>query len=161
MHPQKSHSQAHFGIIFTVTSFTVFPEDRPHLQTLFLCELGSGCHQAHTLIVELYDHMQPGRRACEMQVRISRPLLREQADSLNDQRITVSRLLGSAAGVAIKPVSGVASLIAGGATTYQAQNTLRSYHAGDVIFSVQALVSGGIGPQRSLKSILIKPKGGA
>lgn len=161
MQPTKSQYQAHFGIVFTATVFTVTPADRPHLREIFLCELGAGCRQAYDLIVELYDRMQAGNRPCEMLVRISKPLLREQADSLNSQRITVARLMGSAAGGALKPINSAAALIAGGATTYLAQNGLRSYHAGDVIFSVQASVSGGIGPQRSLKSILIKPEGGA
>ena len=35
----------------------------------------------------------------------------------------------------------------------------QSYHAGDVIVSLDAQVSGGIGPQRSVSSMIIKSQG--
>lgn len=36
---------------------------------------------------------------------------------------------------------------------------LPTYHAGDVIISVEGEVSGGIGPQRSTKSAIVKASG--
>jgi hypothetical protein len=36
---------------------------------------------------------------------------------------------------------------------------LPAYHAGDIIVSLDAQVSGGIGPQRSVSSMIIKSQG--
>lgn len=105
--------------------------------------------------------MQAGQRPCEMLIRVSRSLLREQADALNSQRVTIAKVIGSIAGAVAGPLGKVASIGAGGAAGYMTKSELRTYHAGDIIFSVQASVSGGIGPQRTMQSILIKSKGGA
>ncbi|MCO8162976.1 hypothetical protein NJC40_28020 [Pseudomonas sp. 21LCFQ02] len=160
MQPERTQHQAHFGIIFTLTKLTVMPEDRPNLRALYLCDLGAGCWQASDLIVELYDRMQAGQRPCDMLIRVSKPLLREQADALNSQRATIAKVVGSIAGTVAGPLGKAASIGAGGAAGYMTQRELRTYHAGDIMFSVQASVSGGIGPQRSMQSILIKSKGG-
>ena len=119
MNSTTSQYQGHFGILMNVTSFTVLPKDRPTLRQVFFCELGAECRVVSDLIVEMYDRILAGNLACEMVVSVSKPLLRGQADLLNEQRVTVSRLLSSAVGGAIKPISNVAALVATGA----------SYHA--------------------------------
>ena len=137
------------------------PQDIAALRELFLCELGAECHKVSALIVEMYDRMLAGNRACEMVVSVTAPLLREQADLLNSQRVSVSRLISTAIGSVIKPINSIAAAVVAGATNHAIQGGLPTYHAGDIIVSVQASVSGGIGPQRSSRSLLIKSRMGS
>lgn len=153
--------QGHYGIVFNITSFLVTPQERATLRELFLCELDADCHKVSELIVEMYDRMLAGNRACEIVVSVSAPLLRNQADLLNSQRVAVSRLISTAVGSVIKPINSIAAAVTAGATNHSIQGGLRTYHVGDILVSVQASVSGGIGPQRSSKSLLIKSRIGS
>lgn len=98
-----------------------------------------------------------------MAVGISKPLTRQQGDLLNSQRMTVANLTAAAftaAGSAV-PFGGAlvkSALGIGGRAS--ALKTLPTYHAGDIIISLDAQVSGGIGPQHSMSSMIIKVQGG-
>nr|WP_302184106.1 hypothetical protein [Pseudomonas donghuensis] len=158
---QRTYEYAgHFGIVFHVSQLVVLPDHRARLRELHISEAKGAHYEVNTMLVALYDRMQAGNRACEMKVAISQPLNRRQADKLNDQRFYASGVVGSAAG---GPVGLLTKAIVGTAvtaiTTYLAKRKLPTHHAGDVIVSIQASVNGGIGPQQSSVSTIIKNQG--
>lgn len=55
------------------------------------------------------------------------------------------------------PVAGLAAgtAVGMGVRSY-VNDVLPTYHAGDVVVSIQAQVSGGIGPQRTAESLIIR-----
>jgi hypothetical protein len=159
LNKQSFQYQGHFGVAFHVTSFTVAPSDRPSLRQIFFCELGSHCYKVSDLIVDTYDRMLAGQRFCEMVVAISNPLTREQADLFNQQRIKIASVAAGAFGLAAKPL-GLYGAPAGPAAASFVHNHLVTRHAGDVMVAVDAKVQGGIGPQHTSTSLLIKVKGG-
>ncbi|MDD1015680.1 hypothetical protein [Pseudomonas rubra] len=149
-----------FGIVFHVSQIVVMPEDRARLRELHIGEAKGAHYQVNKMLVALYDRMQAGNRACEMKVAVSQSLSRQQADRLNSQRIDVIAAIGGYFGGATTllgtPVFG--SLV-GSAAASLAEPRLPIYHSGDIIISIQASVSGGIGPQRSDSSMIIKNQG--
>ncbi|WP_434673144.1 hypothetical protein [Pseudomonas sp. R1-15] len=60
----------------------------------------------------------------------------------------------SAAAKAVAPYY-VAASVGAGVRMY-ANEILPTYHAGDVLVSIEAQVNGGIGPQRTLSTLIIK-----
>ncbi|RRV06906.1 hypothetical protein EGJ27_14230 [Pseudomonas sp. v388] len=159
MNKRSFRYQGHFGVVSNVTSFTVAPSDRPTLRHIFFCELGAHCHKVSDLIVETYERMLADQRPCEMVIAISNPLTREQADLFNQQRITIAAVAAGAVGLAAKPL-GLYGAPAGPAAASFVYNHLDTRHAGDVMVAVDAKVQGGIGPQHTSTSLLIKVKGG-
>ncbi|MGN8343917.1 hypothetical protein ACLEJQ_09965 [Pseudomonas sp. SMV71] len=150
---------AHHGIIFCITRFTVMPSDRGRLGTLYFQEAKAAHFDVTRLLVELYDKMLARDLPCVMSVAISRPLTRKQGDTLNDQRTDVINITtGFFTGVTGQvPVVGLAiAPVAGYIGRRWAKGILPTYHAGDVIVSLDAQVSGGIGPQRSMSSMIIQ-----
>lgn len=111
-------------------------------------------------VVELYDKMLAKDLPCQMMVGISKPLTRQQGDLLNAQRTSIANLTsGVFAAAAGKFVPG-AVIPVGWAVREFTLGKLPTYHAGDVIVSFDAQVSGGIGPQHSGSSMIIKAQGG-
>ncbi|SHN29690.1 hypothetical protein SAMN05216593_1254 [Pseudomonas asturiensis] len=160
MNKRKFRYQGHFGVVFNVTSFTVAPSDRPVLRQVFFCEPGSQCYKVSDLIVETYDRMLADQRPCDIVVAISNPLTREQADLFNQQRIKISAVAAGAVSLAAKP-GGIYGAPAGPAVSAFVYSRLEARHAGDVIVAVDAKVVGGIGPQHTSTSLLIKVGGGS
>lgn len=158
MKQDKTQYIGHYGVVLMLHRFTVTPADRCRLQHLRLSESGGIDYEINSLVMSLYDRMQAGHLPCEMLVALSMPLLREQADLFNEQRINIVRILGGTAGLLFKPVSKVASFVAGASVGELVGDRLRNYHQGDVVVTTQASVSGGIGPQRSVMSLLIQPR---
>lgn len=114
------------------------------------------------MLVELYDKMLAKDLPCVMMAGISNPLTRKQGDLLNDQRMSIANITAgifTAAGSRV-PIIGLAT---GPAAGYLGRELVKSklpaYHAGDVIVSLDAQVSGGIGPQRLVSSMIIKSQG--
>ncbi|CAI8880907.1 Transporter [Pseudomonas donghuensis] len=158
---QRTYEYAgHFGIVFHVSQLIVLPDHRARLRELHISEAKGAHYEVNTMLVALYDRMQAGNRACEVKVAISRALSRQQADRLNSQRIDVIAVIGGyfggAATLLLTPVFG--SLV-GSAAASLTEPHLPIYHSGDIIVSIQASVSGGIGPQRSASSMIIKNQG--
>lgn len=161
MQIEKTYEYAgNFGIVFHVSQIVVLPEDRTRLRELHISEAKGAHYQVNTMLVALYDRMQAGSRACEMKVAVSRALSRQQADRLNKQRSSVSATVAGAfsgfAGWLINPLTGK---ITNSQVDDFIEDRLPTYHAGDVIVSLQAAVSGGIGPQRSASSMIIESQG--
>lgn len=94
---------------------------------------------------------------CVMKVGISKPLTRQQGDALNAQRTKVANLAASAFAAATSAVatSYVGVPVGAGVRAY-ANEVLPTYHAGDVLVSIEAQVNGGIGPQHSTSTLIIK-----
>jgi hypothetical protein len=158
MKQDKTQYVGHYGVVLTLHRFIVTPADRCRLQHLRLSESGDIDYEIKDLVTGLYDRMQAGNLPCEVLIAISKPLLREQADLFNEQRINIVRIIGGSAGLLFKPVSKVASFVAGAGVGNLVGDRLRIYHQGDVVVTAQASVSGGIGPQRSVVSLLIQPR---
>ncbi|MDO7898477.1 hypothetical protein [Pseudomonas citrulli] len=145
------------GIVFNVSQITLTDNERGRLRELHFGEAKSAHYEVNTKVVEVYDKMQAKGLPCVMMIGISKPLTRQQGDALNAQRTTIATLAGSAFGVAAKAVapSYVATSVGAGVRKY-ANEVLPTYHAGDVLVSIEAQVNGGIGPQRSLSTLIIK-----
>ncbi|MGV8920041.1 MAG: hypothetical protein ACOH2R_19920 [Pseudomonas sp.] len=148
------------GIVFTVSYFTVMPGDRGRLRQLNFHEGGRGHFELSNLIVDVYEKMYAKELPCVMMLGVSRPLTRAQADKLNAQRTSIAIIVGSVflAATAPIPFVGRASPAAGAVGRYFANAKLRTYHAGDIIVSLNASVQGGIGPQNSSSSIILNKK---
>ncbi|WLG45839.1 hypothetical protein [Pseudomonas sp. FP1740] len=153
---------ANHGIVFSVTRFSITPSDRSGLRTLHFGEAKSAHFEVSSLLVELYDKMLAKDLPCVMMVGISSPLTRKQGDLLNDQRMSIANVTAGifmAAGSKV-PVIGLAVGPAAGYFGRElVKGKLPTYHAGDIIVSLDAKVSGGIGPQRSVSSMIIKSQG--
>jgi hypothetical protein len=105
----------------------------------------------------VYDKMLAQNLPCLMMIGISKPLTRQQGDALNAQRTTIANLAAAAFTAAAKAVapSYVAIPVGAGVRRY-VNEILPTYHAGDVLVSIEAQVNGGIGPQRTLSTLIIK-----
>lgn len=102
---------------------------------------------------ELYRHLQPGQRSCRLTLTVMHPLTREMAEAFEQRRITLAMRSGVAAGAAAKAVAGfVGSAVVGAAVRETVLATIKQRHDGDVIVCVEGEVSGGIGPQHSVRT---------
>ena len=158
----RNQFTANHGIVFSVTRFSVSPSDRGGLRTLHFGEAKSAHFEVSSLLVELYDKMLAKDLPCVMMVGISSPLTRKQGDLLNDQRMSIANITAGVFGAAASrvPVIGLATGAVGGYFGRElVKSKLPAYHAGDIIVSLDAQVSGGIGPQRSVSSMIIKSQG--
>ncbi|NWC10173.1 hypothetical protein HX776_15300 [Pseudomonas agarici] len=159
---ERYRYQGNWGIVFHVNRFIVQPADRGNLyNSLYFCEARAAQYKVTQLIVQLYDKMLAQERPCLMMVAFSQPLTREQGDLLNNQRTLVSNLTSSAFGAMGAAIpSGLAQRIARGviwaSTSKFVGGKLPTYHASDVIVSLVAVVDGGIGPQQSSSSMILK-----
>ncbi|WP_200625805.1 hypothetical protein [Pseudomonas sp. LAM2023] len=145
------------GIVFSVSQITLTDSERGRLRELHFGEAKRAHFQVNSKVVEIYDKMQAKNLPCVMMVGISQPLTSQQADTLNTQRTSIANLALSAFGGAARTVGNLAGPLAGlaagtavgmGVRSY-VNDVLPTYHAGDVIVSIQAQVNGGIGPQRT------------
>ncbi|WP_018694353.1 hypothetical protein [Algicola sagamiensis] len=111
---------------------------------------------------QLYRDMLAGGRQCRMNIVILEPLTAEKADDLNHKRYQVAFGAGSAVTGAVSkaPLPFGANFVAGvgaGALTKKViLNNLPRSHAGDVHITLDAFISGGIGPQRTTKTISVQ-----
>lgn len=152
------------GVVFTAAQVTLLPSDRGHLSRLHFAEAKKAHYQVTQMIVELYDRMQAGHLSCVMTVRISKPLTRAQGDALNAQRTSLIQIASSASGSAAGTVgslggpyvSSLSAYAVGKSVGRHMGNVLPTFHAGDVIVTLDAQVQGGIGPQRSTLSLVVK-----
>ncbi len=152
------------GIVFNISQITLTDSDRGRLRELHFGEAKHAHYQVTSKVVEVYDKMQAKNLPCVIMVGISKPLTRQQADTLNTQRTSIANLALSAFGGAARAVGNLAGPVAGlaagtavgmGVRSY-VNDVLPTYHAGDVVVSIQAQVSGGIGPQRTAESLIIR-----
>ncbi|VVQ02998.1 hypothetical protein PS910_03991 [Pseudomonas fluorescens] len=152
------------GIVFNVSQITLTDSDRGRLRELHFGEAKNAHYQVNSKVVEVYDKMQAKNLPCTMTIGISQPLTRHQGDALTGQRTDIVRLVSAASGGAAGTVGGLAGPWGSLAATTAASAGMRTYangllppfHAGDIIVSIQAEVHGGIGPQRTAESLVIK-----
>ena len=158
---ERNQYFGHHGISFTVVHFTVEPSDRGRLRELHLYETKAAHFETSNLVVDLYDRMLAKDRPCVMMVGVSSPLTRAHADTLNEQRMSIANITAGVFGAAARvlPYGFVAGPVLGKAAHLFVLERLPTYHAGDVIVSVDARTNGGIGPQHSTSSMIIKAKG--
>jgi len=157
---QKGQVSGRYGIIFYTSRFTVTPTHRHRLTTLYFHEARTVSWELGLQLSELYDRMLAKDLPCVMTVVISKPLTRQQGDLLNEQRTDIAILFSSIVGGIASSTLKLSSLWATRDSRKFAQERLRTYHAGDVIVGVEAHVSGGIGPQRTVTSMLIPTPAG-
>jgi hypothetical protein len=158
---ERTHYHGHFGVYFSVTRFTVMPEDRLALRSLHFCDAGCDYWRVHDFITETYDRMLAQKRPCERVVAVSRPLTRDQAQLFNDQNDALALATAGIIGKAFPVLKPWQRKATGAASGFSLKFALDTRHAGDVIVAVQAWVEGGIGQQHSSRTMLIKNKGGA
>ncbi|WP_124421981.1 hypothetical protein [Pseudomonas orientalis] len=160
MNIERTQHIGHYGVIFTVIRFTVLPENRHALVNLCLLEAGDSANEVRNHLRDLYEKMLARDLPCKMTVAISKPLSRQQADLLNTRGEILAGLLGSALAAPISLVSRPIGGIVGTTASLIVKGIIRSYHAGDVIIGLDAQVNGGIGPQRSLSTMVRQFQGG-
>ncbi|MGE6386655.1 hypothetical protein ACQKEN_13455 [Pseudomonas sp. NPDC078416] len=157
---ERTQHVGHYGVVFTLIHFTVQPDDAASLRTINLPEITKGHFEVIRLIEETYERMLAQGRPCRMVLAVSQPVSRNSADLLNDQRATIGTLVGSIGGKLASPLGSIAEKIAGTTSASATKNGLPTFHSGDVILSIDAQVSGGIGSQRSSASLILKVNGG-
>jgi len=148
------------GIIFSVSRFALSADERGSLRELHFGEAKAAHYEVSNRVVELYDKMLAKDLPCQMMVGISKPLTRQQGDLLNAQRMSIANLTSGVFAAAAGKFMPAAVIPVGWAVREFTLGKLPTYHAGDVIVSLDAQVSGGIGPQHSGSSMIIKTQGG-
>ncbi|RON01643.1 hypothetical protein BK659_24325 [Pseudomonas brassicacearum] len=148
------------GVVFNVSRLTLSASERGSLRTLHFGEAKATHYEVSNLVVELYDKMLAKDLPCQMMVGISKPLTRQQGDLLNAQRMSIANLTSGVFAAAVGKFVPGAIIPVGWAVRKFTLSKLPTYHAGDVIVSLDAQVSGGIGPQHSESSMIIKNQGG-
>lgn len=159
---ERSQYFGRHGVSFTVVHFTVEPSDRGGLRALYLYETKTAHFEVSNLVVDLYERMLANNRPCIMMVGLSSPLSRAHADTLNEQRMSIANIVAGVFGTAaarVLPYGFISGPVLGKAGHLFTLERLPTYHAGDVIVSVDARTNGGIGPQHSTSSMIIKTKG--
>ncbi|WP_227451533.1 hypothetical protein [Pseudomonas fluorescens] len=146
---ERAQHIGHYGVIFTVTRFTVVPDNRHALANLSLFEIKTAARQVRDQMRRLYEKMLARDLPWEMAVAISHPLRRNQADRLNDQNVLIKQIISGA----VKAPGIAISTVTAGFAGDPISGKLRRYHAGDIIIGLDASVRGGIGPQRSTRSM--------
>ncbi|MBB1605446.1 MULTISPECIES: hypothetical protein [Pseudomonas] len=144
------------GIVFSLMIVQLVAAERNRLRSLNYDRTLRWNQDIAEFVLDVFDYMQARGRLCMLGVLVSEPLSREQADALNHQRVSVANAvagIATAAGSRIHPIAGLAM---GAASRRFAFDRLPTYHIGDRIVGVDAVVSGGIGPQRSTQSMLLK-----
>jgi hypothetical protein len=144
------------GIVFNVSQITLTDSDRGRLSELHFGEAKSAHYEVNRKVVEVYDKMLAKNLPCQMMIGISKPLTRQQGDTLNAQRTKIANLAATAFGSAATVASPYAVAPVGGGVRMYVNEILPTYHAGDVLVSIEAQVSGGIGPQRTVSTLIIK-----
>lgn len=155
---------AHHAIVFDVSEFIIQPGECCQIRQTGLPFVHAGHYKVVEKMVELYDRMLAGERPCHMTVAVSRPISRQQGDTLNQQRQRVSTVVSSVAGKAGASVAGplagtpVGAITGGAVSVVVGWTMLRAiptFHVGDVLVSLLAKVHGGIGPQTSSLMFII------
>ncbi len=114
-------------------------------------------YEVNRKVVEVYDKMLAENLPCLMMIGISKPLTRQQGDVLNAQRTRIANLAASSfAGVTSYVASPYVGPPVGAGVRMYVNETLPTYHAGDILVSIEAQVNGGIGPQRTASTLIIK-----
>ncbi|NWB73582.1 hypothetical protein HX805_14080 [Pseudomonas sp. G5001] len=145
------------GIVFNVSQITLTDSERGRLGELHFGEAKSAHYEVNRKVVEVYDKMLAKNLPCLMMIGISKPLTRQQGDVLNAQRTKIANLAASAfAGATSYVASPYVGAPVGAGVRMYVNDTLPTYHAGDILVSIEAQVSGGIGPQRSASTLIIK-----
>ncbi len=156
---ERTHIHSQHGINFSLAIIRLVWAERSRLLHMKYCPSAKASHAVADLAVEIFDRMQAKDRACVLKVFVSLPLTRTQADSLNQQRVTIAGVIGGLAAVAGKRINTFVGIGSGLAVRWATQEGLPTYHVGDVIVSVEGEVSGGIGPQHSVKSQIVPSAG--
>lgn len=146
---ERTQHIGHYGVTFTVIRFTVVPDHRHALANLCLLEAKTAARQVRDQIRNLYEKMLARDLPCEIAVAISQALRRSQADRLNDQNVFIKQIISGA----IKAPRIAISTVTAGLVGDTISDKLRRYHVGDIVIGLDANVRGGIGPQRSTRSM--------
>lgn len=156
MRAEQLHASGRHGINFDLIIVSLQQQDRAELTKAGYSPSPATNEATARLALEVFDHMQSANRPCSLKIAISSPLSREQADHLNSQRVTVANIIAgvtATVGSRAHPAVGFGS---GAAIRAAVFKRLPTYHSKDVIIGIEGEVSGGIGPQRSLRSVIIK-----
>lgn len=145
------------GIVFNVSQITLTDGERGRLRELHFGEAQNAHYEVNRKVVEVYDKMLAKNLPCLMMIGISKPLTRQQGDVLNAQRNKIASLAASAfAGATSYIASPYMGAPVGAGVRMFVNETLPTYHAGDILVSIEAQVNGGIGPQRTASTLIIK-----
>ncbi len=148
---------AHGGLIGKLWTFTISKQDYSEVNTTLFNSIAVVDEATKSLIRTTYREMLPGLRPCSICVTIHTPLTASQAKAINDKNAKNISAVGNTAGTAsgvvgslTGPVTGtVVGMAVRSWTTSELLKIRRSWHEGDVIISIIAAVSGGIGQQQT------------
>lgn len=112
---------------------------------------------------QAYEHMRAGEhprekgtRPAQIQVQIYHPITDAQSKTLNADNASKARTAGVAIGVITSRVHPIVGMAAGKGTFDWTLYKLRSWDTGDILIKVEIAVIGGIGPQRTYRSVVVK-----
>lgn len=92
------------GIVFNVSQITLTDSERGHLRELHFGEAKNAHYEVNSKVVEVYDK-RLAKNLPVMMIGISKPLTRQQSDTLNGQRIAIANLAATAFAAAAKSVA--------------------------------------------------------
>ncbi|CAH0307610.1 hypothetical protein ACVK1X_001964 [Pseudomonas sp. PvR086] len=152
------------GIVFNLSQITLMESDRGRLRELHFGEAKRAHYQVNSIVVDMYDRMQARNLPCLLTVCISNPLTRQQADAISTMRGNVAKGIAAASGGVAGKVGALGGPLIGWASgavvttgvNWYLKGALPNLHAGDVLVSIEGEVHGGIGPQRSVVTLVIK-----
>lgn len=105
--------------------------------------------------IEHYRLMMPGSRVCALTIVVLRPMTRLRAEQLNNTRITMANSIAAATGALSAPAIGPASVGVAAGVRMLVFSEMAQMHDGDIVVQIEGVVSGGIGPQRSIKHYIL------
>ncbi|MDI9712654.1 hypothetical protein QM261_19215, partial [Acinetobacter baumannii] len=85
-----THIHSQHGVNFSLAIIQLAWAERSRLFHMKYCPSAKASHAVADLAVEIFDRMQAKDRPCVLKVFVSLPLTRTQADSLNQQRVTIA-----------------------------------------------------------------------
>ncbi|WP_427197578.1 hypothetical protein AB8P99_12770 [Pseudomonas aeruginosa] len=122
---ERTHIHSQHGINFSLAIIRLVWAERSRLLHMKYCPSAKASHAVADLAVEIFDRMQAKDRACVLKVFVSLPLTRTQADSLNQQRVTIAGVIGGLAAVAGKRINTFVGIGSGLAVRWATQRVCR------------------------------------
>ncbi|MET1081028.1 MAG: hypothetical protein ABWY06_23720 [Pseudomonas sp.] len=150
----KPYTGSH-GIHWSVCAVSVMPADAAQLRHINFAQGSSANFRVAQMVTSLYDRMLAGDRTCMVRIAVSKPIERDQAESLNVSKATVGNIAAGAFGALAARAHPFLGIPGGYLGREMVSGELPVYHQQDILVAVEAEVSGGIGPQRSARSEIL------
>lgn len=135
--------------------FTLMPAD---VHRIYATPFSTNAHVNEFVTEKVLEHyrlMMAGARPCSLTIVVLKPMTRARAEQLNNKRIVFANSLAAGAGLASSPGGAIvaAGVVSGVRTLVLSE--ISQMHDGDIVVQIEGVVSGGIGPQHSIKQYIL------